>query len=145
MDKNTLKQKFNALCEEYRKAFVEYYFTEEEDGVQAESWWISDEPGGVLCVNDDVFFGFDEMRYCIDNEVEYEDLVEWYDYTLRLGLIDEAIPTPNLTSWLKGCPRYSEEQLQEIEKGKRKVMALEEEIKIMIKGMKEVKPNKKQF
>lgn len=133
MDK-TLKHRYLSLCEEYRKAFVEYYFT--EDGVKAESWWIAEEPGGVLCVNDDVFFGFDEIRNCVDNEVEYKDLMEWYDYTLRLGLIDDSIPTPNLTSWLKGCPRYSEEQLQEIEKGKRKVRALEEEIKVMIKGMK---------
>ena len=135
MDKNTLNQRFKALCEEYRKAFVEYYFT--EDGVQADSWWIADEHGGVLCVNDDVFFGFDEIRNCVDNEVEYKDLMEWYDYTLRLGLIDESIPTPNLTSWLKGCPRYSEEQLKKIEKEKRKIKALEEEIKVMIKGMKE--------
>lgn len=139
MDKNTLNQKFNALCEEYRKAFVEYYFTEEEGGEPAGSWWISDEPGGVLCVNDDVFFGFDEMRYCVDNDVEYEDLMEWYDYTLRLGLIDQEIPTPNFNSWLKGCPRFSETQLEEIEERKQKIQAIKKEIEMMIKKMKKEK------
>lgn len=136
MDK-TLKHRYLSLCEEYRKKFVEHYFTEEEDVVPTESFWVGGDAGGILCVNDDVFLGFDQIRYCIDNDVEYEDLMEWYDYTLRLGLIDESIPTPNLTSWLKGCPRYSEEQLKKIEKEKRKIIALEEEIKVMIKGMKE--------
>lgn len=136
MDKNTLNQKFNALCEEYRMEFMKTYFSD-DDGSIAMSDWVGDEIGGVLCVSDDLFFCFGDMRYCVDNNVWNEDLMEWHDYTLRLGLIDEAIPTPNLTSWLKGCPRYSEEQLQEIEKGKRKVRAIEEEIKVMIKGMKE--------
>lgn len=136
MDKNTLNQRFNSIAEDYRREFMKTYFSD-DDGSIAMSYWVGDEIGGVLCVSDDLFFGFDDMRYCIDNKVWNEDLMQWYDYCVRVNLIDGDLHTPNLDYWLKGCPRYSEEQLQEIEKGKRKVLALEEEIKVMIKRMKE--------
>lgn len=136
MDKNTLNQRFNALAEDYRREFMKTYFSD-DDGSIAMSDWVGDEIGGVLCVSDDLFFGFDDMRYCIDNKVWNEDLMQWYDYCVRVNLIDCDLHTPNLDYWLKGCPRYSEEQLKKIEKEKRKIIALEEEIKVMIKGMKE--------
>ena len=136
MDKNTLNQRFNSIAEDYRREFMKTYFSD-DDGSIAMSDWVGDEIGGVLCVSDDLFFGFDDMRYCIDNKVWNEDLMQWYDYCVRVNLIDCDLHTPNLDYWLKGCPRYSEEQLKKIEKEKRKIIALEEEIKVMIKGMKE--------
>lgn len=139
-----LSERFVALAEDYRREFMKTYFSD-DDGSIAMSDWVGDEIGSVLCVSDDLYFDFDDMRYCVDNNVQEEDLMQWYEYRVRVTLIDDDLHTPSLDHWLKGCQRYSEEQLQEIEKGKRKVMALEEEIKIMIKGMKEGNPNKKQF
>lgn len=110
-----LKQEFEQLMEEYKKIFLELYFQENENDL-VDSYWIADEIGGVLCVQDDMFYSTDIIRYCVDNNVSWEDLDTWYQYCLRLGMIDPQIPVPNLKAWIGGCPRYQEDELKELER-----------------------------
>ena len=42
------------------------------------------------------------IRIDIDRDAPVDEWIEWYDYTLRLGMLDA--PYPNYDSWLRGCP-----------------------------------------
>ena len=55
------------------------------------------------------------IRYVVDNEVDSATVYEWYDYQLRLGIM-EIYNTPNIKSWCRGCPRLSEEEIKDMEK-----------------------------
>ena len=98
-----------------------------------EAYWIGDEVGGILDINEGEYvFGLLEIIYIVDNNVEYETFDAWYTYTLRLSMIDANIPLPNLKSWCKGCPIKSEEDICKLEALKAKLqeaeMLLEENI-----------------
>lgn len=106
----TLKEEFENVANKYRYKLVDMYFADEE-GVRPDSLWIGGESGGMLEVND-YFFGFDDIRYIVDNNLPYDVFVSWYDYCLTVGGLN--INTPNLKSWHHGCPRLNDEQIANI-------------------------------
>jgi hypothetical protein len=67
---------------------------------------------GSLYAIADYYFNFGDIRLCVDEDVEWKDIVEWYDYTM------EAVPLGfnniNLKSWLIGAPRASKEEIERI-------------------------------
>lgn len=138
MTQKTLKDRFNEIAQMYADTFVRTRFSY-DDGSMAYYDWVADEPGTILCVNDDMFFGFDEIRLCIDENIPYDQLLAWYDYRLRLGLIDPSIPTPNLKSWVMGCPRLSEPQIQELEKAHKRTLETQNELQELISKYKNTK------
>lgn len=133
-----LKGKFDNLANEYLKAFIDKYYTY-DDGSKADTYWIGKEIGGVVEIGDE-YYNFNDIRYCIDNDVKKEQLWSWYDYTLRLGLIDSNIPTPNLKSWIAGCPRLSEQEINDLEYRQHKIQALQHEFEELCNNYK--KPQK---
>lgn len=72
--------------------------------------WIAEEPGGCAMIGD---YAVDMATMLTDLKMDApeEEFIRWYDYTLELGVIDATIPTPNFEHWLRGCPRYSQEQI----------------------------------
>ena len=75
----TLKERYEAICEEYRKVFLE------KQGFHY-SYWIADEIGGVLSCNEEYYFNINDIRYDIDNDIEVglilkaqNDFLEAYD------------------------------------------------------------------
>ncbi len=60
-----LKNRYEAICEEYRKLFIEKQGFELQD-----TYWIADEIGGVLSCNEEYFFNIDVIRFDVDNDVE---------------------------------------------------------------------------
>ena len=104
--KHELKLAYEAACANYIAAFMEQY------GLTCDPEpWVANEIGGIVNIGD-CFFGFDEIRLCVDNDVPWNDLIEWYDYNTQSN--QYGLATPNLKSWLKGCPRVSKERLDEI-------------------------------
>jgi len=138
MTQKTLKDRFNEIAQMYADTFVRTHFSY-DDGSMAYYDWVAEEPGTILCVNDDMFFGFDEIRICIDENIPYDQLLAWYDYRLRLGLIDPSIPTPNLKSWVMGCPRMTEDQIQELEKAHKRTLETQNELQELIEKYKHTK------
>ena len=137
-NKNTsmsLRQQFEALMDEYRSIFIHRYFNNnDEDPIS--SYWVANDIGGVLCVQDDMFFSGVDVRYCIDDDVAWIDLNDWYEYCLRLGMIDSDIPTPSLEAWCHGCPRYSKETLDNLDILASNVREAQEELALAIKNLK---------
>lgn len=114
-----LDEDFKDVVKRYSQAFVDMYFTF-DDGSVAETWWIAQEFGGILTVND-YYFSLDDIRFCVNWGIPWDTVSEWYDYCVRVGTIDKGIPTPNIKSWSMGCPRLSEEEMSNLEERQRMV------------------------
>lgn len=130
-DKNNLKNEFNVICERYRKEFIRMYFTY-DDGSCPNSWWISDEPGTLLDLDSEYTFSFDTIRYCVDENVKYETLMEWYNYLLKA--MDFNLPTPNIKAWCSGCPRTTDDQFKRLSSLRQELDEEIEKIKNQAKG-----------
>lgn len=102
-----LKDSYADACEKYLQAFcANYEFQYERDA------WVANEVGTIANVGD-YFFGFDVIKYCVDNDLKnYNELLEWYDYTLNCGQL--GLSTPNFESWHKGCPRVSDNKFEQL-------------------------------
>ena len=67
-----------------------------------------------------------------------EEFIQWYDYTLELGMIDPSITTPNFKSWVEGCPRYSEKWMEKLRQRARRVQEAEERVREAQKDLDEL-------
>ena len=76
-------------------------------------YWIGDETGSVYDYGDGMFtIGMDDIIYCVLGDVTREQYMEWQDYcsdAAEFGLV-----TPNLKSYVRGCPRTDEETLKRL-------------------------------
>ena len=102
----TLKQEYEHICNRYLVEFANKY----ELSLEPDAW-VSGDVGTVAYVSD-YYFGFDDIRRCVDENVEWKDLIEWYDYNCEGGLL--GLNQINLKSWLMGAPRASKETIAEI-------------------------------
>lgn len=130
----SLRQQFEAILEDYRSTFINRYFNNDEDN-PVSSYWVAGNVGGVLCVQDDMFCSGSDIRFCVDERVDWIDLNNWYAYCLRLGMIDSDITCPSLEDWVNGCPRYSKEDIDDLVILAGNVRKAEEELKLAIKNM----------
>lgn len=73
--------------------------------------WVGGDIGGVLNINDDYFFDFDDIRYDIDHDIAEEVFLQWYDYKTRVNLVQGAYPV-NYRLWCNGFRPYTAEQLK---------------------------------
>ena len=101
-----LRLAYEAACTNYLAAFMEKY-----DLSCDKEPWVGNEVGTIAEIGD-YFFDFQDIKRCVDEDVKWEDLIEWYDYTM------EAVPLGfnniNLKSWLMGAPRASKEEIERI-------------------------------
>ena len=107
MNKTYIKQlekRYSDTCEEYLKAFCENYNRRYE----LDSW-VAGDCGTIACVGDYFFDFHDVIKYAVDNNLtDWDEVVEWYDYTLFANEYNQTIP--NFQSWHKGCPRLTAEE-----------------------------------
>lgn len=129
MDKIILKSDFEQACNAYLYEFCKRYEFDYED---AEISWVGGECGTITCCGD-YYVGMSDIRLCIDYDISWNDFSQWYDYCLRCSTIDIEIVTPNLQSWIKGCPRKSEDELSALENSKAKIQKLKEEFEEQLK------------
>lgn len=117
----TIKDEYEHICNRYLVEFADKYdLTLEPDA------WVAGEVGGMAYVSD-YYFGFDDIRRCVDDNVKWQDLIEWYDYNCEGGML--GLNTINLKSWLMGAPRASKEAIAEIKARRKELEELIEETK----------------
>lgn len=95
---------YDAGCNALAKEFARKY-----ELSQMDMYWVGDNAGDICCIGD-YFFSTEAMKVALDYDVDWHDLMAWYDYTIESQTLH--LITPNLVSWVKGCPRASEEQLR---------------------------------
>ena len=101
-----LKERYKNICNEYLQRFcIKQGYNYEPDDA-----WVAGDAGGCATIGDYVF-GFDEIRYDIDNDVPKGKILAWYDYILEIHTL--GLPkTINYPSFCKGAPLpYSKEQI----------------------------------
>lgn len=117
--KKTMRQMYDTACNNYLEAFAEKHGF---DG--ADCSWVGNEPGGIAIVGD-FYVGMQTLTDDINMDAPEEEFIRWYDYLTEcsdLGLDDKC----NFRSWLKGCPRYSDETILRLTELKRKAREAEE-------------------
>ena len=80
--------------------------------------------------------GIDDMIYCVDCDVTREQYIEWQEYIC--DATEFGFATPNLRSFLRGCPRTPAETFQHLRELK---ATLNDAIRDEKERMKNGKPN----
>ena len=65
------------LTNKLTSRFLYDYF----DDVNPDYWWVSNDVGGVLNYGD-YFFSFDTILTCYKLDITFEQLINWYDFSL---------------------------------------------------------------
>ena len=119
-----LKERYKKICNEYLQRFCikQGYDYEPDDA------WVAGDAGDCVTIGHYVF-GFDEIRYDIDNDVPKGKILAWYAYVLEIYAL--GLPkTINYPSYCKGAPLpYSREKIEEIRTLKKRVEQAEETLK----------------
>lgn len=107
-----LRLNYDKACNAYLMVFCEKHGFDYADAARS---WVGGDVGGItLCA--DYYVSMPDILTDIDRDAPEEEYVKYYDYCLRVGSIAGGeLTTPNYDSWLRGCPRISDEQLQRLE------------------------------
>ena len=65
------------LSNRIAEQFLYHYF----DDLDPYYWWVSDDVGGILCYGD-YFISFDTILTCYKLDITFEQLINWYDFSL---------------------------------------------------------------
>jgi hypothetical protein len=116
-----LRLAYEVACTNYLSAFMKQY-----DLSCDPEPWVGNEIGTIAEVGD-YFFSFYDIKRCVDENVKWEDLIEWYDYNIEVGIL--GLTTINLKSWLMGAPRVNQMRIEEIKAKRKELEELIEETK----------------
>lgn len=118
-----LRQKYENSCNSWLVELLNMWEMSALDG-----YWVSDEVGGVFILGDDVYLNMDDIIYCVENAITYEEYTEWQNYCLWAYEFQQN--RPNLESWHMGCPRVDEE-------GRKKLTDMKKELENTIIKLRE--------
>ena len=65
------------LSNKITEQFLYDYF----DDLDPDYWWVSNDVGGILNYGD-YFFSFDTILTCYKLDISFEQLINWYDFSL---------------------------------------------------------------
>ena len=88
--------------------------------------------GGVFDYGFGMFtINMDDIIYCVLGDITREQYIEWQEYCCDAA--EFGFDTPNLRSWIMGCPRTSKETFDTLRKLKQDLQDAVEEEKKRIK------------
>lgn len=109
MSKEKAREYFVKGCNEYLRLFCEKH---DFDYEEAKESWVANCVGDVTCVGD-IFVGMQTIITDIEMDAPEEEFIKWYDYNLVAH--EFGFTTPNFESWLRGCPRVSEDTFKKLQ------------------------------
>lgn len=109
MSKEKAREYFVKGCNEYLRLFCEKH---DFDYEEAKESWVGGSIGGIACVGD-VFVGMQTIITDIEMDAPKDEFLKWYDYNLVADHF--GFTTPNFDSWLRGCPRVSDEAFKRLQ------------------------------
>ena len=97
-------------------------------------YWIGNEEGSVYDYGDGMFtINMDDIIYCVLGDITREQYIEWQEYICDAS--EFGFDTPNLRSWIRGCPRTPKETFDRLRQLKADLdKAVEEEKQRMKQG-----------
>lgn len=112
-NKEIIKRAYIRACNDYLyKLLDNWELYEGKDDVDF-CWWVGDDVGGACCFDDDTFICMDDIRYCVDNDVEYNTYLDYIDYSCKCS--EYGFGSMNLDAFVKGAPRVSNEQFEKLD------------------------------
>lgn len=120
----TLKNMFKMVKEEYQKKFIEMY-----DFYSIDCYWIEN----VLYVAD-YYFDFYDVKFAVDNAIEFEFLNKWCDYSLTV--YENFHERITLKKYKTGILPYKEEDIENLQKLQKEKCQIESAIDDLINHMK---------
>jgi hypothetical protein len=76
-------------------------------------YWIGDDVGGVYDYGDGSFdINLQDIIYCVLHDVTHEQYMEWQQYICDAS--EFGFATPNLRSFVRGCPRTPAETFKHL-------------------------------
>ena len=110
--KRQLKEQWQQACNGYLCELLRMW---ELDGHYG--YWIAEEIGGVYDYGGGMFtIGMDDIIYCVEHDIGREQYIEWQEYCCDAA--EFGFDTPNLKSWMMGCPRTPPEVFNKLRKMK---------------------------
>lgn len=130
--KRQLKEQWEKACNGYITELLRMW---EFDGYYGS--WIAEEVGGVFDYGDGMLtINMDDIIYCVLNDITQEQYDEWQQYIIDAS--EFGFATPNLRSFVRGCPRTPAETFQHLRELK---ATLNDAIRDEKQRMKNDKPN----
>jgi hypothetical protein len=115
MNLSKLKSSYEKACNEYLKSFCK------KNGYDYDPYcWVGNDVGGIAAISDSCFVDMQTVRTDIDMDAPEGEFLKWYDYCLELRLLGVE-SMPNFRNWLKGCPRKSESEMEELRQAHQRV------------------------
>lgn len=106
--KELLKKNFEDAVNAYVDAFLELFELNKRD-----SWWVCDRIGmDLFCFGDCHAISLDDIIYCVENGVTYDEFLEHEDYCVQCSHFN--LPIINLKSWHDGAPRIPQERFDHL-------------------------------
>ena len=100
--KEELRKDWEQACNGYVNELLRMWELEPHYG-----YWVADEVGGVYDYGDGMLtIGIHDIIYCVEHDVTQQQYIEWQEYICDAS--EFGFDTPNLKSWMRGCPRTPE-------------------------------------
>lgn len=123
--KSILRKQYETACNGYLRELLRMWELKGHYG-----FWIGDEVGGVYDYGDGTIdISMENIIYCVENDVTREQYDEWQQYVCDAA--EFRLPTPNLKSWMHGCPRTPPETIKHLQTLKQQLW---EEVENVRKG-----------
>ena len=119
-----LSKQFDDLKESYGNLFAEMYGFDYED-----SYWTEN----VFFISD-CYFDFYDIKYAVENDLGYEFLNKWCDYSLTV--YENFHERITLQKYKTGILPYKEEDIENLQKLQKEKNHIEAEIDDLINDMK---------
>lgn len=126
MDKTQLREQWEKACNDYMKELLRVW---ELDTFYA--YWVGEDVGGVLDYDGAFSISMEEIIFCVENDVTEDQYEEWQNYVCDAA--EFGFSTPNLKSWMKGCPRTQPEVFARLRVIKKDLAEAVEEEKLRTK------------
>ena len=100
------KSNYKKACNDLLKLFCDKYSLQ-----YSPECWIGRCPGKIACVSD-YYVDIETIIDAITLSTHEDEFSDWYDYCLQLAELGEEYP--DFQSWVKGCARLSEKQIENL-------------------------------
>ena len=71
------------LQKEFEMLVAKYVDKLLENGNHKLDFWVANVVGGVAAIDFDVYIGFDEIRYCVDNNISVNKFYEYQEWMVE--------------------------------------------------------------
>ena len=98
-----LKEQWAQVCNGYLAELLRLWELDAYYG-----YWVGDEVGGIYDYADGTIdINMHDIIYCVEHDVTRKQYDEWSAYISAAA--EFGFATPNLQSWMRGCPRTPQE------------------------------------